>query len=211
MKSTFWEININNRMFIENLWRRRQWRQYDITEIHIKIYPVLVLFEQSNFIDWIIFFYVVTDQNIAFLVTDSCWATERNGNSISTDVTDDFYTSRQCTNTVYLSGKVKRSKIPAKLSENSWNKRRSNSIQRRHLWRQYLYCYRFFLLLNRNQVPTSPSQILNKHSIVDVYFSKCTFHPISPPMLCLKCDIALRIYLKINDSKDWGVQSIEIL
>ena len=24
-------------MFIENLWRRRQWRQYDITEIHIKI------------------------------------------------------------------------------------------------------------------------------------------------------------------------------
>jgi hypothetical protein len=30
-----------------------------------------------------------------------------------------FYTSRQCTNTVYLSGKVKRFKTPAKLSENS--------------------------------------------------------------------------------------------
>jgi hypothetical protein len=39
----------------------------------IFIYPALVLFEQSNCIDWIIFFlYMVTDQNIAFLVPDSC-------------------------------------------------------------------------------------------------------------------------------------------
>ena len=34
---------------------------------------------------------MVTDQNIAFLVPDSCLATERNGNSISTDVTDDAF------------------------------------------------------------------------------------------------------------------------
>jgi hypothetical protein len=27
----------------------------------------------------------IFDQNIAFLVPDSCWAIERNGNSISTD------------------------------------------------------------------------------------------------------------------------------
>ena len=34
---------------------------------------------------------MVTDQNIAFLVPDSCWATERNGNSISADVIDDAF------------------------------------------------------------------------------------------------------------------------
>jgi hypothetical protein len=38
-------------------------------------------------------------------------------------------------------------------SENSWNKRRSKSFQRRHMWRHRLYCYCFFLLLNRNQEP----------------------------------------------------------
>jgi hypothetical protein len=34
---------------------------------------------------------MVTDQNIAVLVADSCWATDRNGNSISTDVTGDAF------------------------------------------------------------------------------------------------------------------------
>jgi hypothetical protein len=52
-----------------------------------------------------------------------------------------------------LSWYIKRSKTTAKLSENSWYKRRSKRFQRRHLWRQPWYCYRFFLLLNRNQVP----------------------------------------------------------
>jgi hypothetical protein len=33
--------------------------------------------------------YTVTDQNIAFLVPDSCWATERNGNSNS--ISDDAF------------------------------------------------------------------------------------------------------------------------
>jgi hypothetical protein len=54
-------------------------------------YPALVLFDHSNCIDWINVCYTVTDQNIAFLVPDSCWATERNGNSISADVTDDVF------------------------------------------------------------------------------------------------------------------------
>jgi hypothetical protein len=33
--------------------------------------------------------YTVTDQDIAFLVPDSCWAMVRNGNSISADFTED--------------------------------------------------------------------------------------------------------------------------
>ena len=52
-----------------------------------------------------------------------------------------------------LSCNIKKSKTTAKLSENGWNKRHCNSFQRCHLWRQHLYCYHFFLLLNRNQVP----------------------------------------------------------
>jgi hypothetical protein len=35
--------------------------------------------------------YMVTDQNIAFLVPNSYCAAERNGNSISADVTDDAF------------------------------------------------------------------------------------------------------------------------
>jgi len=34
---------------------------------------------------------MVTDQNIALLVPNSYWATERNVNSISADVTDDAF------------------------------------------------------------------------------------------------------------------------
>ena len=48
-----------------------------------------------------------------------------------------------------LSCNIKRSM----LSENSWNKHCFNRFQMHHLWRQCLYWYRFFLLLNRNQVP----------------------------------------------------------
>ena len=44
-------------------------------------------------------------------------------------------------------------KTHAKLSENIWNKRRSNHFQWCHLWRQRLYCYHFFLLLYMNNVP----------------------------------------------------------
>jgi hypothetical protein len=42
-----------------------------------------------------------------------------------------------------MSCNIKRSKTTAKLSENSWNKRRSKRFHRRHLWRQWLYCYPF--------------------------------------------------------------------
>ena len=47
----------------------------------------------------------------------------------------------------------KKSKRTAKLSENSCNERRSESFQWRHLWRQSLYCYRFFLSFYVNHVP----------------------------------------------------------
>ena len=33
--------------------------------------------------------YTITDQNIVFLVSDSCWVTVRNGNSISMDIRED--------------------------------------------------------------------------------------------------------------------------
>jgi len=39
---------------------------------------------------------------------------------------------------------IQSSKTTVKLSENSWNKRRCKRFQRRDLWRQRLYCYRFF-------------------------------------------------------------------
>ena len=48
-----------------------------------------------------VFVIYVTDQNIAFLVPDSCWATERNGNSISADVTDGAFENVQ--NDAYFS------------------------------------------------------------------------------------------------------------
>ena len=37
------------------------------------------------------FCHTVTDQKIADLVPESCWTTDRNGNSISADVTDDAF------------------------------------------------------------------------------------------------------------------------
>ena len=40
-----------------------------------------------------------------------------------------------------------------KQHQNNWNKRRSNRFHWRHLWRQRLYCYRFFLSLYMNPVP----------------------------------------------------------
>jgi len=39
---------------------------------------------------------------------------------------------------LYLSCNIKKFKTTAKLSENSWNKRRSNRFHWRHLWRQPL-------------------------------------------------------------------------
>ena len=53
----------------------------------------------------------------------------------------------------YLSCNITKSKRPAKLSENNWNKRHSNRVQLCHLWRQRLCCYRFFLSLHMNRVP----------------------------------------------------------
>ena len=54
-------------------------------------YPALVLFEQSNCINWITFLlYMVIDQNIPFLVADSCRVMLRNVNSISMNMIDDI-------------------------------------------------------------------------------------------------------------------------
>jgi len=57
----------------------------------VVFYPAIVLFEQSNCIYCIIFFYklyTVTDQNIAILVPDYFRATKRNNNSISVDMVE---------------------------------------------------------------------------------------------------------------------------
>ena len=62
---------------------------YDIQNLNLPqsinwIYPALVLFERSNFIDWInVLLYMVTDKDIVFLVPDSCRMTVRNSNRIS--------------------------------------------------------------------------------------------------------------------------------
>jgi hypothetical protein len=53
----------------------------------------------------------------------------------------------------YIQILQKKSYQRGKFSENSWNKRRSNCFQWCRLWRQRLYCYRFFLSLYMNQVP----------------------------------------------------------
>jgi len=54
-------------------------------------YPALVIWAVK--FHWLEKFllYIVTDQNIAFLAPNSCWATERNGNSISANVTGDAF------------------------------------------------------------------------------------------------------------------------
>ena len=49
-----------------------------------------------------------------------------------------------------LSCNIKKSKTTAKLSENTWTQGRSNRYQWRHLWRQHLYCYRFFVILHES-------------------------------------------------------------
>jgi hypothetical protein len=51
----------------------------------IKLYSALVLSEQSNCIDRQNLLYTVTDQDVVFLVPDSCWRTIRNGKIISAD------------------------------------------------------------------------------------------------------------------------------
>ena len=51
----------------------------------IKLYSALVLSEQSNCIDRQNLLYMVPDQDVVFLVPDSCWGTIRNGNIISAD------------------------------------------------------------------------------------------------------------------------------
>jgi len=55
-----------------------------------------------------------------------------------------FYIQRQYTYIVFI---LRYQKVQNNLSENSWNKRRSNRFYWRHLWRQCLSCYRFFLSL----------------------------------------------------------------
>ena len=52
-----------------------------------------------------------------------------------------------------LSGQIKKSKITAKVSKNSWNKIRSNRFHWCHLWRQRVYCYRFLISFYINRVP----------------------------------------------------------
>ena len=55
-------------------------------------YPALVLSEQSYLhgLDKFLL-HTVAEQNVVFLVPYSYWATDRNGNSISADVTDDSF------------------------------------------------------------------------------------------------------------------------
>jgi hypothetical protein len=55
------------------------------------IYPALVLFEKSNF-HWLdtVLLYTAADQDITFMVPDSCRATIRNGNSIRGDVLENI-------------------------------------------------------------------------------------------------------------------------
>ena len=55
------------------------------------ILHLFYLSSQIALTGYIFVIYMVTDQNIAFLVPDSCRATERNSNSISADVTDDAF------------------------------------------------------------------------------------------------------------------------
>ena len=52
-----------------------------------------------------------------------------------------------------LSCNIKMSKPSAKVSGNSWKKRRNKHCLWRHLWHQHLNCYHFFLSLYMNQVP----------------------------------------------------------
>ena len=58
-----------------------------------------------------------------------------------------------------LSCNIKKSKTPAKLSENNWSKGHSNCFQWCHLWHQHLHCYHFFLSLFMKQVPEIRSMI----------------------------------------------------
>ena len=54
---------------------------------------------------------------------------------------------------LFLSCNAKQSKTTAKWSENSWSTPQFNCFQWCHLYPQRLYCYRFFLSFNINQVP----------------------------------------------------------
>ena len=60
----------------------------------------------------------------------------------------------------------KRSKTTAKIV---WNKRRSKCFKRRHLWRRCLYCYHFFLLLNRNRGTWSYILVSDRPYITKIY------------------------------------------
>jgi hypothetical protein len=55
---------------------------------YVQWHPVITLASKRAF-RVLLLELTVTDQNIAFLVLDSCWATDRNGNSVRADVTDD--------------------------------------------------------------------------------------------------------------------------
>ena len=80
-------------------------KQFMLLFLKIPVWPISVhelLFKYyfimhylSSQIHWLDKFllYLVADLNIVFLVPDSCWATERNGNIIfiSADVTDDAF------------------------------------------------------------------------------------------------------------------------
>ena len=75
-----------------------------------------------------------------------------------------------------LSCNVKKSKPTAKLSENSWNKLRSNRFQWCHLWRQRLYWYRFCLSNYIYQVPEKLYWVQDETTLKYIW----------PPLLGLK-------------------------
>jgi hypothetical protein len=76
---------------------RTWWKLFQKCVVHTKLVLSCTDFIWAGKLYWLDRFllYAVTDQNIAFLVPDSCWAIERNGSSISANVTDDAFENVQ--------------------------------------------------------------------------------------------------------------------
>ena len=66
-------------------------------------YPALVLYEWSNFIDWINFCYIRSlIKYIVLLVPDSCWAIVRYSNNTRPDYTDETIKKNQLNRCLFL-------------------------------------------------------------------------------------------------------------
>ena len=69
-----------------------------------------------------------------------------------------------------LSCNFTKCKSTTKLSENSWNKHCSNCFWWCLLWRQRLYCYRFFLSLYMKQVSEMPYEVYDYITVKFIRF-----------------------------------------